>query len=220
MAAAPKLTREQIVATARALLAEVGVEGLTMRKLGEACGVRGPALYWHFKDKEELVGQIVDSVISDLESGDFDQPWHERLLVLGHSTRRLLLAHPGLAMAVSRGYSLQEKVVESMDAFLAALTDAGFSYEEAVAIHFTSLTYTIGFVIYEGGSPTFATMKTAGGSRERAQGRQALEELAGDRHPHLAKAAVALEGLTADDVFDQGLTALVHGWVDRLQGRG
>jgi hypothetical protein len=104
-----------------------------------------------------------------------------------------------------------------MDAFLGALTEAGFSYEEAVAIHFTALTFTIGFVIYESSSPTFAAMRTPAGSEERAQGRAAIEALAGDRYPHLAKAGGAIEGMTVDEMYDQGLTALVQGWVDRLE---
>jgi TetR/AcrR family tetracycline transcriptional repressor len=215
-----KLTREQIAAIARELLAEVGIEGLTMRRLGEACGVKGPALYWHFKDKDELVGQIVDSVVADLYAGRPDQPWPERLLVVGRSCRQLLLDHPGLAIAVSRGYSLQERVLAGMDGFLAALTDAGFSYEEAVAIHFTVLTFTIGFVIYEDGSPTFAALRSPAGSDQRSESRQHLEALAGDRYPHLAKAAGALEGMTVDEVYEQGLTALVQGWVDRLGAAG
>jgi TetR/AcrR family tetracycline transcriptional repressor len=218
--AAPKLTREQIVATARALLAEVGIDGLTMRRLGEACGVRGPALYWHFKDKDELVGLIVDSVIGDLYAGADDQPWDTWVLELGRNCRQLLLAHPGLATAVAAGYSLPERVVEGLDSVAGVLADAGFTPGEALSIHYSVLTFTIGFVIYEAASPTFAVLKTPVGHDERSDTRRKYEDLAGDRFPNLGELATSLEVLTVDDMFDQGLVALVQGWADRLEHRG
>lgn len=216
----PKLTRDQIVATARALLAEVGVEGLTMRRLGQACGMSGPALYWHFKDKDDLVGHIVDSVVGDLYGGTPDQPWPERLLELGRSCRSLLVAHPGLAVAVASGYTLPERVLVGLDDFVGRLTEVGFTHRQSLAIHYSVLTFTIGYVIYEGRSPTFATMSTPIGSERRAAHRREFEEVAGDRLPHLGAMAAALEVVTVDEVFDAGLGALIQGWADRLDGAG
>jgi AcrR family transcriptional regulator len=46
--------RARLVAAARALLAARGREELTMRRLGEAVGVRAPSLYKHFAAKGDL----------------------------------------------------------------------------------------------------------------------------------------------------------------------
>jgi AcrR family transcriptional regulator len=47
-----------ILSEARSLFLEAGESGLTMRKLAAAIGVTPAAIYWHFKNKEELLGDI------------------------------------------------------------------------------------------------------------------------------------------------------------------
>jgi AcrR family transcriptional regulator len=46
--------RDELLAAAERLLGESGREALTMRRLGEAAGIRAPSLYKHFRDKAEL----------------------------------------------------------------------------------------------------------------------------------------------------------------------
>ena len=50
-----KLSRETVIRAALDLLNEVGVDGLSTRRLAERLGVQQPALYWHFKNKRELL---------------------------------------------------------------------------------------------------------------------------------------------------------------------
>ncbi|ROL68756.1 hypothetical protein BK634_13270 [Pseudomonas chlororaphis] len=47
-----------ILNEARALFLEAGERGLSMRKLAASLGVTPAAIYWHFKNKEELLGDI------------------------------------------------------------------------------------------------------------------------------------------------------------------
>ena len=51
-------TRRRIIAAANMLVAEFGVEGLTMRALAERVDYSATALYKYFKDKEELVSVL------------------------------------------------------------------------------------------------------------------------------------------------------------------
>ena len=44
-----KLSRETVIRAALDLLNEVGVDGLSTRRLAERLGVQQPALYWHFR---------------------------------------------------------------------------------------------------------------------------------------------------------------------------
>lgn len=60
--------RLQILAAARRLLLEQGYHGLAMRQIAEAVGVSKAALYYHFKDKEELLLAILDAYLSEMEA--------------------------------------------------------------------------------------------------------------------------------------------------------
>jgi AcrR family transcriptional regulator len=46
------LDRATIVATALRLLDEVGIDGLSTRRLATELGIKSASLYWHFKDKD------------------------------------------------------------------------------------------------------------------------------------------------------------------------
>ena len=47
--------REQILATAAELFAERGFHGVSVHDIGAACGISGPALYKHFRGKDDLL---------------------------------------------------------------------------------------------------------------------------------------------------------------------
>lgn len=59
--------REQILDTAKSLFMQQGYHGLAMRQISEAVGVSKAALYYHFKDKEELFLAILSSNLNDIE---------------------------------------------------------------------------------------------------------------------------------------------------------
>ena len=59
--------REQILVTAKSLFIQYGYHGLAMRQISEAVGVSKPALYYHFKDKEELFIAILSSNLNEIE---------------------------------------------------------------------------------------------------------------------------------------------------------
>src|SRR5512134_425326 len=61
-AARPSLDRAQIVAAALRIVDAEGSDALTLRRLAETLGVTAMSLYWHVRDKAELlelVGQVV-----------------------------------------------------------------------------------------------------------------------------------------------------------------
>ena len=57
-----RITREQILAAAMALLDQRGLPDLTMRKLAAELGIRPSALYWHFPDKQTLLARRGDRI--------------------------------------------------------------------------------------------------------------------------------------------------------------
>ena len=60
--------REQILVTAKSLFIQQGYHGLAMRQISDAVGVSKAALYYHFKDKEELFLAILSGNLNEIES--------------------------------------------------------------------------------------------------------------------------------------------------------
>jgi AcrR family transcriptional regulator len=59
--------REQILSNAQSLFIQHGYHGLAMREISEAVGVTKAALYYHFKDKEELFMAILKAYLDEVE---------------------------------------------------------------------------------------------------------------------------------------------------------
>jgi len=60
--------REEILKTATRMFIEQGYHGLAMRQISEAVGVSKAALYYYFKDKEELFLAILSSYLDEMEA--------------------------------------------------------------------------------------------------------------------------------------------------------
>jgi len=58
-----------IARTALGLLNEVGLDGLTMRLLAKELGVQAAALYWHLKNKQELLDAMAAIMFRELNDG-------------------------------------------------------------------------------------------------------------------------------------------------------
>ena len=90
--------QRQIAAAARALLDAEGPEGLTMRRVADALGIKAPSLYKHLPDKTALETLVVADgfleVAETLEAAiaDADDP----LAALAKAYRAYALAHPHL----------------------------------------------------------------------------------------------------------------------------
>jgi AcrR family transcriptional regulator len=59
--------RDEIIATGARLFARNGIQATTMRDIGEACGILGGSLYYHFQSKDDLVEIILRRGGDDLQ---------------------------------------------------------------------------------------------------------------------------------------------------------
>jgi AcrR family transcriptional regulator len=57
---APQNVRERVLLAAQELFLSHGPDGISMRKVAARAGVTAPAIYRHFKDKDELLHEIIN----------------------------------------------------------------------------------------------------------------------------------------------------------------
>jgi AcrR family transcriptional regulator len=61
-------TRERILSEARDLFLERGLEGFSMRVLGDRVGISAPAIYRHFEDKDALLATLINASFATFSS--------------------------------------------------------------------------------------------------------------------------------------------------------
>ena len=150
-----QLTRERIVAEAIGLLDEEGVEGLSMRTLGQRLGAGATSLYRHVANKDELIELVVDEVYGELEVPEVNHPasWRMAMHITAHSLRETGLRHMWLTSVLGQvGLNyLGPNVVDVTTRGLAILTTAGFEMSEAAKAMGSISSYVIGVTSAEAG---------------------------------------------------------------------
>jgi TetR/AcrR family tetracycline transcriptional repressor len=145
-----QLKRADVVTGALDLLDTDGLDGLTMRKLGARLGVQAGGIYWHFKNKEALLGAMADRIAGEVFATPLpDGAWDEQLMEVGHRYRRALLAHRDGARVVAGTYVQEPNTVRGGEQIMHILIDAGLPLERAGWVLFAAMYYVLGHTIEE-----------------------------------------------------------------------
>lgn len=97
-----KLTRDRICETALAVIDEWGLEGLSMRVLARALGVKASSIYYYFASKEDLLAGIADFLFRRLGRLPDGKSWKERVIGTFLQFRDFIQAHPNAAPLLLR----------------------------------------------------------------------------------------------------------------------
>lgn len=121
----PKLSRDQILDAALALLAEAGVGGLTMRALARRLSIDPMAVYHYFADKDALLAAAADRAFAAFRprmpaTGD----WRARLNALARAYLRTLHRSRELLLFVTEAGRVSAPFDEH---FFAAIAPLGLS---------------------------------------------------------------------------------------------
>jgi AcrR family transcriptional regulator len=65
VAARKQVSREQLLARARALIEERGLAEFSLRSLAEDLGITSPSLQWHVGSREQLLVDVVDAFMAE-----------------------------------------------------------------------------------------------------------------------------------------------------------
>lgn len=124
-----RLSRKKVVAEARSLVNEEGLDALTTRRLGERLGVQGPALYRHFKSKQELIDALAQTFFVGPSIPTEDDTWQAWLEARARTTRREVLSCRDGARIIT---AAKPDLTARMDKLLAPLLRAGFDSRESL----------------------------------------------------------------------------------------
>jgi AcrR family transcriptional regulator len=206
----PQLTRERVVAEALAVIAQDGIQALTMRSLAARLGVVPGALYHHVGNKQQLHDLVLDGVLAEVDfTVDPSLPWTEQLKVLAHRLRQVLERHPGIAGILKTRDPLGPHSLALAEAFLSPLQAAGFADRQAGLAFSLLVDYTVGFAV---SSPrTSVNEQRVRDTAIRTELHEFFRSLPPDRFPALIALGQHVWVDNRDERFTAGLDVLVDG---------
>lgn len=200
------VSKGAIVEAAFHVLDETGIDGLTLRAVAERLGVKTPALYWHVRNKKDMLDAMGTRVwrgVAEEVAWTSSTDWREALAGYARTTRRALLAHRDGARVFSGTFMSDTEVLRSQEEGLAWMREQGFSVEATTEAAAILTSFAIGHCIEE---------------QERAQApddRYTLaardERVAPDEYPLAAASGALMTAPDADARFERMLGTVLDG---------
>ncbi|MBB4938085.1 AcrR family transcriptional regulator [Streptosporangium album] len=207
-----KLTREAVVEQALEIGSAEGLQAVTIRRLAQELGVTPMALYWHFKNKEQLLIGMADHLIEGFViAEDHARPWQEQLRELVTGLVRVLRHYPCAAAVLEEvDHMTVPNFLRVWDTALGLAKQAGFSYEENCLIS----KYLLQGAIALAAGPM--SRRPSASSEERAEclrvKRATLQSLPPDVYPHIVEMAGPLIDGGTTELYDTfGVDILMTG---------
>jgi TetR/AcrR family transcriptional regulator, tetracycline repressor protein len=148
------LDRAAIVDAALALLDREGVDGLSTRKLAADLGIRGPSLYWHFKNKRELLDHMAERMLHSalpappvaLTPGFDRRAWLE---AGARGIRKVALSRRDGALVLAGSRPVTDGGAISWGKFVATLQQTGLTAQDSIKALQVLGRFAVGWVLYE-----------------------------------------------------------------------
>jgi AcrR family transcriptional regulator len=201
------LTKETVIVAAVKLADAGGIESLSMRKLGQALGVEGMALYHHFANKEALIDGMVDSVHAEVKVPTDNQEWQAAMHERAVSAVQAAARHPWSAALIESRANPGVASMQLIDATVKCLLQAGFGIDMVAHVISVLDAYTFGFA-QQLRSPSDNI------EQEAQMGQDILAQFPFDRYPYVGQLItehVAKAGYRSMDEFEFGLELILDG---------
>ena len=194
------LDQAQVVRAALALLDEVGLDELTMRRLADWLGVKAASLYRHVRSKEELLALLGDEISAEIPLPRSGGTWQDQLAETAWNVRRGLLAHRDAARVLASTPPAGPRRLRHIESVLRILRSAGLADRDAAraAYHLNNLVNE--FAADEGRFATYLA-NNPGSTRRKilSEVRGQFKSLPKDEYPTI----VALADHQVDDAQDE-----------------
>ncbi len=204
------VTRDDVIQTAIQLLQEVGLDALTLRRLATELGISAPTLYWHVKDKRQLLDLMSEEMVrtarEKMPPFPENLPWDEKIAEGMRRQFAALIAYRDGARVVA-GNRPTEQAMPQIENFLKIWVDAGFPPDEALVTVLTMGDFITGSALeYQAESERW---------REQTADKRSEIWAQMEKYPTLQQAALGRLKRTAGkrfgDGFEHGLGLFMAG---------
>jgi AcrR family transcriptional regulator len=189
-----------------------GLEATSMRRVAEELGTAPSALYWHVRNKDQLLQLVLDRVVGEIELPPRDPAnWQEQLKALAREMRRVLTSHRDIARVTMGAIPAGPNILVVVEWMHALLREAGLP-DGTVALFGDLAGLYVGAYAFEESlglaSPTGEDLPP---EEVLAMLGEYWASLPQDRFPHtLALGDRLFEG-GPDERFEFGLDVLIRG---------
>jgi AcrR family transcriptional regulator len=206
------LTRDAIIDAALRVLEREGMDGLSMRKVGEELGTGAASLYWHVRNKDELFQLLFERVTGEVELPEPDPArWQDQLKELGRAMLNVMREHRDVARISLGRIPSGPTLARFVEWMFALLQPVGIP-DRVIAFLGDFVSLYIGALAFE---ESLGLISPTGEDLPPEEIMRMLREytlsLPADRFPRTHAAVDVIFGGTPDERFEFALDLVVRG---------
>jgi AcrR family transcriptional regulator len=206
----PRTSRADILSAARRLIDSDGWERLTIRRLAAEIGTSPATVYYHVRDKDDLVVQLVNDFADQMPRPDLPDDPRERIVAAAMVMHQVLAAWPWVIETLTSDDLVPDAAAWLLEAIIAGAVDAGADADTGVHLYRHIWYYTSGEIRVRAHS----ARHHAGIDRPTYRD-ELFARLDSAAYPQLSGVTKRWRTLTAQDRYEQGVRALVDGTLPR-----
>jgi AcrR family transcriptional regulator len=207
-----RLSRDTIVDAALKVVDAEGLDGLSMRRVGAELETGAASLYWHVRNREELLHLMLDRVAAEIELPEADPSnWQEQVKELAREMLKRMLAHRDLAKATLGRIPLGPHTMRVAEWLHGLLRAAGLP-DKTVALSVDLFSLYVGAIATEeSGEFPSPTGEDVDMESVVEMYRSYVKSLPPAAFPHTLAIADLMFDFDQNDRFEFGLDVLVAG---------
>jgi AcrR family transcriptional regulator len=198
------LSRETILEAAEKIARNEGLDGLTFQALGRELAAHPTSIYRHFRDKDELVLELVDTLRSRSYGGQLEatDSWRDDLRSLAHHVHDHYMRYPQFALQMAARTTRRPMEFANVEFALDALLRAGLPPDEAAKClrAFGNMTRSLSSM--ESG---FHALDTETRNRDALAWEVEYRGLSAEEYPRIASMGDQLTAIGDPRVFDHAV---------------
>lgn len=203
------LDRAGIVAEALRIVDAEGIDALSIRRLADALGVTPMALYWHVRDKAELLELVGQAVIAGVAVPDRLPDWRDDLRAVHLAMLDGFLRHPNATDVLAGRARFGEAGLRLFERILGTLLEAGFAPEAAFDAYQSLYLFTLGFMT--------TAVRTAEFRQGQLDGLRYMATLPDTAFPSIRAVVPVIGRRPLDEQARLGLDVVIEGIAARLR---
>jgi AcrR family transcriptional regulator len=206
------LTRDAIIEAALRVLDREGMDALSMRRVGEELATGAASLYWHVRNKGELLQLLFERVTEEVKLPEPDPSrWQEQLKELGRQARSVMNRHRDIAR-ISLGRIPSGPTLALLSEWLFELLRPVGIPDQVIAYLGDLFGLYVGAFAYEESLPLESpTGEDLPPEQILDMFREYVRSLPDDRFPQTRRAADLLFAWDVEERFEFGIDLIVRG---------
>jgi AcrR family transcriptional regulator len=205
------LSRDAVVDAALGVIDDEGLDGLTMRKVGDRLSAGPSALYAHVESREQLLRLALDRPLGELRLPAVDpENWVAQTREFARALRALLRRHPAL-VAAPFGDALPGPGSASVSRWLPAVLTSGGLLPDAASHAAGLLLEHVGSTALPAAADAAERQRDRSGGSGRGRGNRRPPGPYTARPPSLAALSGPPPEASSEERFEFGLDVLLSG---------